>query len=116
MVGEVKMNELTSFILWNSFLFIMVFALGWASNEVYESWTNERQIDGFFVENITKQTLNELKTTKDMRGDWVCINSRGMTFDECKETAQHECGHEIFAEIIEDHPEKIEDIMEVIGK
>ena len=94
---------------------ISLFALGWFCNNLYKSISNERNINGLrFVDENSHTSALEIARQYEEYGDWVCINSKGMSYNECVETAQHECGHEIFAEILEKHPEKIEQVMEVI--
>jgi len=118
------MNELTSFILWNGFLFAMVFTLGWASNELYDSWTNERVVDGFYVENITRIELETVKTKADYYGDFVCVNVKGMDFKYAQQVVSHEILHkvysEIYAELCEDNfdecTDKLTEVQEEILK
>lgn len=95
-------------------LFIMLF-LGWASNEIYREIKQDRIINGLhFRSDKNHEEAISYSKTYDSKGNWVCVNVRGMDFDKAVETCQHESAHEIFAGIIEDHPEKIQEVMEVI--
>ena len=51
----------------------------------------EKQFDGCWA---------KIKSGED-RGDWVCVNVKGMDYKRAVEVCQHEVGHEIFAEICE---------------
>ena len=42
----------------------------------------------------------------DPGGDWICINLKGMTYNEMLETIQHEIGHELFAQKCENNVSK----------
>jgi len=77
--------------------------LGWASNEIYEDWTMEKKLSGLYL-HYSPNWAAARETAKDLDsgGDWVCINSLGMDYDDCVETARHECAHEAFAEICEE--------------
>ena len=88
--------------------------MGWLSNEVYDEYKYKRILNGLYLRDSTYQRVNQVTEKLDSKGDWTCVNVRGMSFEEAVETCQHESAHEIFAEIIENHPEKIKEVMEVI--
>ncbi len=97
-------------------LAICLILIGWARNEVYREYTNQRDIDGFFLQDATYKQSKDIADRKDKLGDWVCVNTKGMDFKDIVKTCQHEAGHEVFAEVIEKHPEKINKVMEIIGR
>jgi len=97
-------------------LLILGGALGWLGNDMYKDWNKKRIYDGLYIMDVNRTTMLEVTSVYDRYGDWVCINVRGMDYKRAIEVCNHEVGHEIFAEIIEKHPEKIPKVMEVIGK
>ena len=100
-----------------SLVIISLITLGWFSNDLYNEYNNERKYNGLrFVENNSHAQALARADVYDKFADWVCINSKHMTFKECTETAQHECAHEILAEEIGKKPELMEKVMEVIEK
>lgn len=80
---------------------LCMFVLGIAVTNIYDGIINKRNFDGFYLANRDKIQVNEYTNDKDSRGDWVCVNVRGMSFDRCTEVVRHECGHEMWAEICE---------------
>ena len=52
----------------------------------------------------------------DAGGDWICVNVRNMDYERAVEVCQHEAAHEIFAEILETNPDKIDEVMRVVEK
>jgi len=102
-------------IIFGAMFIIVIFALGFASSQLYISYNTKNLYDGLrFVANNSQPIALETARQFDKYGDWVCINSKGMNFERCVEVALHECSHEVFAEIIEKHPEKIEEVMKLI--
>ena len=95
---------------------ILLISIGWFSNDLYQDVKYRRDYDGLFLKAREQENAIQITQQFDKLGDWVCINSRGMNYDECVITSQHECGHEVFAEIIEKNPEKIKEVMGVLGK
>lgn len=101
-------------------LIIFLFIFGWMSNTKYHEKTNpvedvnKRVYNGlsFYTDRTRAQAIETAKKYENT-GHWVCVNVKGMPYDKCVEVSQHECGHEIFAEILEKHPEKINEIMKV---
>lgn len=87
-------------------LFISVFIMGWAFNDLYSVYNYERELNGFYSRNNTLERVNNYAEKKDPFGDWVCVNIRGMTFEDALKTCSHETGHEIFAEFCEDNIDK----------
>lgn len=105
---------------WNYVLFSIIctglIALGWLSNDLYDSYSTERMFDGLRLSSVNEPGAIETAKSFDGKGDWVCVNVDGMDYNRMVETCQHEAGHEIFAGIIEKNPEKIPEVMEVVGK
>lgn len=97
-------------------LALLFLGIGWMSNDVYRNYTNQRDYDGLFIMNQERQQAMNTANEYDTLGDWVCINVNGMDFADVVRTCQHEAAHEVFAEVIEKHPEKIVEVLEVIGK
>ncbi len=98
------------------FFAICLIAIGWIGNEVYREYSNHRDFNGLFIQDKTYQQSKDIADRKDKLGDWVCVNTKGMNFKDIVETCQHEAGHEVFATVIEKYPEKINKVMEIIGK
>jgi len=80
---------------------VLIFAMGFLSNDVYRSYTNHRDIDGLWLKNYNESEVNEETIKEDSLGDWVCVNINGMSFERALEVCSHEVGHEIFAEVCE---------------
>jgi hypothetical protein len=84
-------------------LLLMGIFIGWTANELYGIYKYHRALNGLFIWNVNYSTA--MKTTQQLDpypSDWVCTNTKGMSYDECVSTAQHECAHEVWAEICED--------------
>lgn len=88
------------------FLFASVFALGWQGNELYSSYSYQRTINGFYMENSDIDRVRDYQNRRDKYGDWVAVNIRGMDYETAVNTCNHEVGHEIFAEFCEDNMNK----------
>jgi hypothetical protein len=111
------MMEKTLLVTSYSLIALGCMGLGWFGNDMYKEFSNFRYYNGLrFVGNNSHVNALAQANVYDKYSDWICINSKGMTFKECTDTAQHECAHEVFAEQIEDKPELMEKVMEVIGK
>lgn len=83
-----------------------LFSLGWIGNMLYQHYDYQRQVDGFYAENMNQTRLNEVKDIKDSKGDWVCLNVRDMPLERAYETCSHECLHLSYSEIIAEKCEK----------
>jgi len=102
---------------------ICVFSLGWCSNTIYSLYVNDQEKEKFldgvrFVYNSSDMEAIKYAQTLDEYGDWVCSNVKGFTYDRCVEVAQHECAHEIFAEVCETNTElchKTEELLNNYG-
>lgn len=95
---------------------ICLLVIGWFSHQIYYDYSESKEIykkvEGLrLAANITHRVALDIAQEYDGFGDWVCINSLNMDYERCVEVASHECGHEIFAEILEKHPEKIKIVM-----
>ena len=98
-------------------LALCLFTMGWSGNNIYTDYKHEKVLDGLrFVYNNSQHLALEKARELDSYGDWVCVNVKGMTFERGVEVCQHEMAHELFAEIIENHPDKIEKVMEIINE
>ncbi len=95
---------------------ILGIGLGWFINEFYESYKYQKQFEGLFMQE--KNWTSAWSTAKeyDQYGEWICVNVRGMNYQRAVEVCQHEAAHEIFAEIIEKYPERIDDVMGAINQ
>jgi hypothetical protein len=83
-----------------------IFFLGFYTHILYESYNYQRQVDGlYFHANLTHQEAMNIAKEYDYYGDWVCINIRGMSFDDAKRSCSHECMHAAYTEIIAEHCE-----------
>ncbi len=82
-------------------VFLSFFALGWFANELYNYKENPRKIDGLWLQNVNETRVEDISMDRDGKGDWVCVNVRGMEYSRAVEVCNHEVGHEIFAEICE---------------
>ena len=88
-------------------LTICFLAIGFLGNEFYTNWNNEIQIKGLWFNNWNNLTqVKEKAYSMDSSGEWVCINVNSkMSYQDCIDTATHECSHELFARKCEDNPE-----------
>lgn len=80
---------------------LLIFFLGFASNEVYVDWKNERTLNGLYLSNVdNKSGAEEYAYSADDKGDWVCINvAYDMPYELAYTTCVHECSHKAFSEI-----------------
>jgi hypothetical protein len=86
---------------------ILLFSLGWYSNNIYKDYSNERKLDGIYIENANYEQAREITKMNDKKGDWVCINvAYDMPMDRAYDVCVHECSHKAFSEIF---AEKCED-------
>lgn len=92
-------------------ILMIFFVLGWIGNNIYHKNIEEKivntenkqenTVQGLWLGNYNESRVDQVTTEKEPRGDWVCVNVRDMSFDRCKEVVQHECAHELWAEICE---------------
>lgn len=96
---------------------ISIFILGWFGHIAYrEQMTIPRVYNGLYIRDKVHCDAKDVASGYEVSGDWVCVNVRGMDYLDAVETCQHEAGHEIFAEILEDSPEKIKEVMQILGR
>lgn len=96
-------------------LIISFVAIGWCGDELYRAINYKRMFNGLYLQGYGNYTDALQKSYEyDSMGKWICINVRGMDFNEAVSTCNHEAGHEIFANIIQEHPEKINQVMEIV--
>jgi len=94
-------------------LMICFVAIGIFGTLFYQEYTNKRTFDGLrFEANNSHPLAIQRANTYDNRGDWVCVNIKGMNFDRAIEVCSHEVGHEIFATICEKNITKCLEVME----
>lgn len=55
-------------------------------------------VDGLWMKGYSEKEVKTIAYEKDSRGDWVCVNIKGMSYQRAKEICQHEVGHDIFHE------------------
>jgi len=72
---------------------------------------SDRKIDGLWLYNYNESMKDNITQTRDSRGEWVCVNIQGMTYNRAVEVCQHEVGHEMFAEICEKNMSKCLGVM-----
>lgn len=96
------------------FVILILLALGWLGNDLYRAYSDKVNYEGLRF--VSDNHTDALKTTEkyDPNGDWIAVNVKGMSYERGIEVCQHEMAHEIFAEIIENHPDKIKDVMEIV--
>lgn len=86
-------------------LVLLILTIGWLGNDIYRDAMNHRDINGLWIhKNFTNSEVQKYVASRDIVGDWVCINIRGMTIPEIITTCEHEAAHEVFAEYCEDTP------------
>ncbi len=94
-------------------LFILGGIAGYFLNE-RECKDYKKEIAGLYLRNWNETEVKNYTKTREPRGDWVCVNVRGMTPKRALEVCRHEVGHEIFAEYCEQSQEGFDRCMEVI--
>jgi len=91
-------RQIISFII----LGILFTSLGVAGTKAYEGFTSKKQVEGLWIPYAeSHQHALDTAIEYDGYGDWVCINTEEMDYNRCVEVAQHECGHELWAEMCE---------------
>lgn len=74
--------------------------LGIASTLYYQSYQQERFLNGMYIYEAESQFEAMQIANKGDNGDWVCINvAYDMTPKEAYDTCIHECTHKAFSEI-----------------
>lgn len=101
------------------FLVLSLLFLGWASNEVYDEFSNKRIINGIYISHADDvYAARDVAKDWDSRGDFVCINvAYDMTPKEAVATCNHECIHKAFSEIWAENCEDgdFENCLEYLG-
>lgn len=111
--------EVFMWVVGLSTVFLVGYILGIAyplDKVVNNVGTNQKNLDGLYLGNWLNEDVKDYAKSRDPRGDWVCSNVRGMTYERCVEVAAHECGHELFAEKCEDNPKLCFDLMDMLEK
>ena len=86
-------------------------AVGWLLRMNWEDAQIERELNGLWLKNMNESRMSEVAHDLDKKGDWVCVNIRGMRYETALKTCNHEVGHEIFAEACEENMDKCLEIM-----
>jgi len=87
-------------------LMFLVFISGLFIGIVGERYDNKPTVDpvqyeGLWLNNFNEEDKNEITKSKDINGEWVCVNVKDMDYSRAVEVCNHEVGHEIFAEVCE---------------
>ena len=87
-------EEITYFIIG----IIIGIALGYCGYMVYNSY--ERNYDGLYFKMNTTNKFTAQKAAIEIENDghWICVNIKGMSYDDAVKTCRHEASHELFAE------------------
>lgn len=95
---------LSVFVISTLLLLITFYLFMSADNEC----TSERNLlDGINLRGYDNWTeVYDKVIEEDAKGDWVCVNVNGMSFERAVEVCNHEVGHEIFAEFCEKNMDK----------
>ena len=64
----------------------------------FDGGTDCRILDGLWLKGFNRTHALEYAYSEDAKGNWVCININGMTWDRIVETCKHETFHEMWAE------------------
>ncbi len=94
---------LINFLILGLFLgFLLGFTFDETKNAVIK-------VQGLYIKD---KTLSETKNlTNEYSGDWVCVNTDGISYNRALQVFNHEVGHEIFAEQCEKNITKCLDVM-----
>lgn len=96
-------------IYFTTAFFILLFlgiGLGWSLHGLYQSYSNERILNGLSIRNADYEYANKKAYELDDKGDWVCINvAYDMPYPEAYNTCVHECSHRAYSEIFAEHCE-----------
>jgi hypothetical protein len=87
-------------------MFILGILLGWCSNELYKGYSNHRIINGLYLTNQNWTGAMETAKSLDGFGNWVCVNTRGISYKDATKTINHEVVHHIFNEMLAEDCEK----------
>ena len=63
----------------------------------------EKRVSGLWIRNSSEEKVNNITEIADPKGNWICVNVKGMDFERALEVCNHEVGHEIFAEVCENN-------------
>lgn len=98
-------------------LVALALIMGWLINDLYSAYIYQRSYNGLHIRPNRDMSYGEIKDlaeTRDKYGNWICINVRNMKYEEVVDTCIHEAAHEVFARLIEESPEKMNKVFEVI--
>lgn len=86
--------------------------IGWLYGEYQDIRNNDKLFDGFRIGNIDKNGVYERALERDGKGNWVCLNVKGMVYKDIIDTCIHEASHELFARNCEKNSSKCLEIFE----
>ena len=93
-------------------LLFSVFLLGYYTEDLMDSYSYFKDVDGFYTRNVSEERVEEIADDFSQYGDWICIDVRDMSYRRAVEVCKHEVGHEIFAEVCEDDIDKCFEVLE----
>ena len=109
MKKKTKNNLLKTILV--GIIILCIFSFGIITHIIYKEISNQRYFDGLYLRADNYSEAKQYAKDADS-GTWVCINTKGMSPQDCERTAKHECGHEVFANYCEDNLEKCLEVAE----
>ena len=94
-------------------LFILGGVAGYFLNE-RECKDHKKNVEGLYLRNWNETGVKDYTKEREPRGDWVCVNIRGMKPKRALAVCRHEVGHEIFAEHCEQSQKGFDECMKVV--
>jgi len=77
----------------------------------YQMQKKEQKFQGLRLANYNHTSALRRAMDYEPRGDWVCVNIKGIDYKRALEVCAHEVGHEIFAEKCEKNFTKCMELM-----
>jgi len=101
-----------------SFIFLgfLFFSVGFLANDAWGYYQYDRELNGFLLRNANITEVKQFGDLHDERGDWICVNVKGMAYEKALQTCNHEVGHEIFAEFCADNIDECIAVTEIRRK
>lgn len=103
-------------VLFGIIFILCSITMGWLLNDIYSYYIYQKEFNGLFLTNYNYSSARDKAYHLDQGGDWVCINVRGMNYNDCVEISQHECAHELFAELCETNSSICKTTQEIINE
>ena len=98
---EQQTKEKLSYVMFVLFFIVSGFLLGWIGNNLYKDMINRRTLNGLWIPEKNESEALNIAYKMDKISNWVCINTKGMDYNDCENTASHECGHEVWSKLCE---------------